>query len=669
MRMPSPAPPLHASARTSLPAVHSGGTPRSDSPSPPAPDVPFPRTSFPPPISEAEALLAEDGVMASAQVASLRGWRDALLGLLEDMDRGPPAEGPPLDDVWHWFAANERLTRSLAFAEHSTLSAFAVHVAGHGGPEGAEVAERWREVVLRLRLQQKESLWNVKYMRIVQNPLTQLCADDAVLSGSLAGTVGRLLRSLQRIFCTSSFFREHRMTLLLHKILKVIVKNAGIHITSPLAVSSPPGGYRASLQAAEQLRDAFKAFSDHYFISDMESKSSSRPATAPVPGGFGTRRKDASDLGWWRATMRTSLDQAEHGSSLCSRVATLLSRHAILCASLPGIRAADPELMREAEAFMELHSGVRSLMDTSEMLDPKHRVEAMTAVNEVEERLLLLLAKVNERRLLVTDAAYGDEDDVAGVGVAEILTLPHVADGEAQHILRPATSPSVQESIDSMREELRQFDSKLAGMSKMIRQNATQSCLPFSPPARLVGVEANEQSAQTNAADHQDSIAALEVAKRSSWYKEPPQVLPSDVPLIQVSSSVKMRAINRVPSRPRTSQPSMLSRPQTAPAASQSSMLAHPRTIPAASLPSQVEHPDEVELPHEDESGEHQVRSDAEVDVDTSYLTVAAARHVGGDGGGGGAGMAGGAAEHDGASSDGDVQDPMNAFNMTWRVT
>merc|ERR1719215_1616144 len=110
-------------------------------------------------------------------------------------------------------------------------------------------------------------------------------------------------------------------------------------------------------------------------------------------------------------------------------------------------------------------------------------------------------------------------------------------------------------------------------MSQMIRSNSTQSRFPFSPPARL-----EEPCSKHQAEDHEDNAAALEVARRSSWYREPPQVLPRDVPVIEVSTDLKIREIKRMPSRPRTSQPSMLIRPQTAPAAPESSSMPEPRT-------------------------------------------------------------------------------------------
>merc|ERR1719401_326553 len=56
-----------------------------------------------------------------------------------------------------------------------------------------------------------------------------------------------------------------------------------------------------------------------------------------------------------------------------------------------------------------------------------------------------------------------------------------------------------------------------------------------------------------------DRAAALEVAKRSAWYHEPPPLLPVDVPLIEVHHGIRQTTIHRCPSRPRTAHPVLFS--------------------------------------------------------------------------------------------------------------
>lgn len=40
------------------------------------------------------------------------------------MERGPTSEDP-LEELWHWLAASERLARGLSFAEHFSVAGLA----------------------------------------------------------------------------------------------------------------------------------------------------------------------------------------------------------------------------------------------------------------------------------------------------------------------------------------------------------------------------------------------------------------------------------------------------------------------------------------------------------------------------------------------------------------
>ncbi|CAK0903274.1 unnamed protein product, partial [Prorocentrum cordatum] len=135
-------------------------------------------------------------------------------------------------EVWHWLAASERLTRCTSFAEHPAVRAL-VQRAGEGDQESQEAVSRWQSAARQLRQLQKESGWNARYLRVVEEPLALIASEDAVREGALGRTTSQLMRSLQRIYVTSSYFKESRMALLLHKVLKVLVSQAGSHLVSP----------------------------------------------------------------------------------------------------------------------------------------------------------------------------------------------------------------------------------------------------------------------------------------------------------------------------------------------------------------------------------------------------------------------------------------------------
>lgn len=560
---------------------------------------------FPPQLSEEEAhnLFAEESERVREQ--TLRGWCDAMLELLQEVNRGPGAEASPLEEVWHWLAANDRLTRSLSFADQARVADLVASIGqGEDCQEGAEIVSRWRAATLKLRQLQKESNSNAAYLRIVEDPLFQLASDDIVVSGALPRVVRSLLRSMQHIYCTSFYLKEHRMALLLHKILKVLITQASSNLVSIDKVAEPPCGFEVAIQTARQLRDAFQTFTDNYFISEAAaagaSKSDRRPATALGTQDNRTlaslaRRKD-SDLGWWRATVRTSLEHANHCREVCSGIANLLAQCADLAGTLPALRnTADPDLQRDAESFVALHSGLKCGASVAEVLDLKRRVEVCMRLRDVEDRVRGLVARVEDAGIAIGDgcaALDGDGDGNvrfvasagAAGGTAEVLTLPG---GETEcYRQRPASAQEMQENIDSMREELQQFGSQLDYLGDIIAQKAPTGHR-FAPPPRGGGGSSNPR--RVDNAEAAEKAAGLEVARRSTWYMEPPPLLPADVPMIEVRHDIIQTTIHRCPSRPRTAHPRLFvtkstteaSRPATAAPAGLTEALSSTEARPA----------------------------------------------------------------------------------------
>eukprot|EP00927_Polykrikos_kofoidii_P026555 TRINITY_DN23618_c0_g1_i1.p1 TRINITY_DN23618_c0_g1~~TRINITY_DN23618_c0_g1_i1.p1 ORF type:complete len:676 (-),score=106.83 TRINITY_DN23618_c0_g1_i1:59-2086(-) len=582
MQAPSPRglPPLPPSASNSRPAA----------------------VEFPASVEEAEDLLREyadhddgeagDAVGVHSSKAAWRGgavvrrWSDALKEITEAVHRGSSSEAPA-EEVWHWLAGSERLTRCLAFAEHAAMVEL-TGVLEDSGPEGSETASRWADAVRRLRQVQKECDWNARYLQVIERPLSRLSTAEVVESGMLPQTIGTLMRSLNRVYCTSNFYRESRMAPFLHKVLKVLVNQASEHLVSPYAVARPPRGLDVSLRLAGQLRDAFATFKDNYFVRDAVAPNSAsvvqnerRPATAPGPKGERSsssgpsRRKDSSvDLGWWRATVRCSLEQAEHCQMLSERINKLLAGCARLAEAMPALQHASPRIYQRASNFTELHSGVRNFGAMSDILDLKRRMEVNGKVGEVEEKLQELLRDIETSGASIVSKdgenghgcpspQHSDTEqpwhcESSSGGVAEVLSLSTGGADYNGSLARPATSGELQEDIDSLRDELRAFGEQIDTLGEVTRRATASGLNRFAPPPRTsAGIRTGFAESQSRDADGMAS--ALEVVKRSSWYREPPPLLPAGVPLIEVSSRIQMRAINRVPSRPKTSQPRMFS--------------------------------------------------------------------------------------------------------------
>ncbi|CAE7193302.1 unnamed protein product [Symbiodinium sp. CCMP2592] len=87
--------------------------------------------------------LAERGDDEAFSSASgvLSGWSDSILELVAEVARGPTAEAP-VEEVWHWLAASERLARALSFADHFSVAGLAARLETQQEAAG-EAAERW----------------------------------------------------------------------------------------------------------------------------------------------------------------------------------------------------------------------------------------------------------------------------------------------------------------------------------------------------------------------------------------------------------------------------------------------------------------------------------------------------------------------------------------------
>lgn len=577
-----------SSARPPRPGTSSGaaGAAAAAAAPAPAPSEQPAAEPFPPSIAQAEAVAEAE---AEQRGAALEAWRRALLEVLEGVQRGSGPEAPPVEEVWHWLAGNERLARCLSFCEHAAVARVA-----HGFEADAqrgEIAGRWQAAVKELKRLHRECDWNARYLRVVEAPLQRLDGEDALRAGALASTVRGLLRSLQKIFCTSAYFKEERMAQLLRKILKSLVSKAGCHLVGLYEVARPPGGLGAAFRTAGQLRDGFQAFIENHFIGEGASGSTSpprgrsserRPATAPglcadrfSSGALSsarrgdtarqgsTRRSDSTDLGWWRATARVSLEHAEHCQLLCQRLAEVLERWAQLRETVPQLSTADPELHRDVEAFDELYSGVKSGGSAADLLDLKRRMQAASMLQAVEERLAALITRAEAAGVVLPEVPVAleevEEDDEGreAAAAAEVLTL---SEGPAESACRPGSAAAlIQENISSIQEDLQRFGSQLE--SRVGDLLSRRSAYNFVPPTRGGGPGAGPSAAAPSpwrCAEEEEAAerrAALEVARRASWYKEPPPVLPSGVPLIEVRHGITQRVIHSLPQRPHTAHP------------------------------------------------------------------------------------------------------------------
>lgn len=490
---------------------------------PPVPkaQIAVPPSTFPPSSQEADELLrtlAEEASVKAINEAclALSGWTDAILELLAEVERGPSSEDP-LDEVWHWLAASERLARSLSFAEHFSVAGLASRLES----EETKEQQRWHGAVRQLRTAQKESSWNARYLRVIEEPLARLSKES---SEQLPRLLATLMRSLRRIH-SSSQLREHCMARLLQKVLKAVVSRAGNELPPIFQVAAKSN--RAD--EAVHFRDAFQCFLDNYFVNeDAAGAAAEKPAgSTPRRPASGDRvNRQHSGLGWWRATVRHSQELADNSARLCGRLAGILTDAAGLRAALPQLQCTDAGLMHDVQGFLELYSGARSGLSSAELLDLKRCHEAAAQLSEVQERLRQLTARCEKAGV---DMCLDPDCSDALPSTAEVLTLEPSVPG-------PVNVPAMQESIHSLQEDLDEMGSQLENFSQLIEK------ANFAPPSRSQDLD----------------VAAQEVARRSSWFHTPPAVVPKDVPIIEVQDRIAQRVITRCPSRPRTAQPALV---------------------------------------------------------------------------------------------------------------
>lgn len=514
-----------------------------------------------------EQLLAVEGGSPGELEQALIGYSDTLLETVEEVLRGPTSD-IPVEEVWHWLSSFERLGRLLSFVDHPSTQRLTARV--KEGPTGEETLRRWTASVKLLRQTSKECEWNARYLRVVEEPLARLLADEVVESGALPGLVKTVMKSLHRIHCASQHFREHRTAPLLGKVLKALLAQASASLVPPYEAAAPPQGFEVALWEVQQLQEAFQAYEEHFFLDSGASHASSprldrRPATAPGPKleRASSRRMNSGELGWWKATARTSAEHAAHCQSVCSRTLRLLELISQLSAAIPDLHATNPLLLRDVEGFLQLHSGLKEGEDAATLLDLKRRIPVLTQLSEVEERVTQLLRKVAAAGVRVPEPvkaspspssssfSHGAAGTVVTSSGAEVLTL------EEPQVNPMAEAAALKESIESMKEDLQRFGSQLDSLSSLFAPRAAGST--FSPlPRRAKESAAGGDSDEGNGADAPDEkeyARAKEVAKRASWYKPPPPVLPSSVPVIEVQHKISQRIITRCPSRPRTAQP------------------------------------------------------------------------------------------------------------------
>eukprot|EP00434_Breviolum_minutum_P010839 symbB.v1.2.009555.t1/scaffold604.1/size182248/13 len=269
---------------------------------------------------------------------------------------------------------------------------------------------------------------------------------------------------------------------LLQKVLKALVSRAADELPAVFQVAAAP--HRAD--EAIHFRDTFQCFRENYFVTeDAAGAAAEKPA---VLGSAGTPRRPASGdrvqrqhsgLGWWRATVRHSQELAENSARLCGRLAGVLTDVASLRAALPQLRM-DPSLMRDVQGFLELHSGPRSGLSSAELLDLKRCHEAEAQLSEVQERLQQLTRRCEKAGV---DMCLDPDDCDVVPSTAEVLTLEPSADNGPL----PVTVPAMQESINSLQEDLNQMGSQLENFSQLMEK------VSFAPPSRSEAMGAHQR--------------------------------------------------------------------------------------------------------------------------------------------------------------------------------
>lgn len=519
--------------------------------------------AFPPLLSEVEA---RQLCSAGRRSATLEAWRGAILKTLDLLMQGAPLESPPFDEVSHWLAANERLSRCLGFCEHRVVAQFMEGILECS--EGAKIIERWGLAVHELRRAQKESSWNATYLRVVEVPLQKLGGDEVCDGGALGCTLRSLMRSLQKIYSTSAHYKEERIAQLLRKVLKALVLKANERLPGLYDLSRPAGGLCGSVRRVKQFAEAFHIFLEHHFLEDAVSASTmggvggNRPSTSSssrddggssgmTGAGTPSSRKNSTDLGWWLATVRASRDHAEHCIAVCVGLCRCQEQWARLEMVLSDVRSVNPQLVHDLESFAELHSGVKQEWSAAQLLDPKHQLAARAELQSVREELETLIERVTGAgvSLPAEGALFEQQPQTDGKNV-DILVLESPA-GAADS--SKACLEEIQTGIEDMRADLDQFEDYLDDRAGAV--SFSSNGWAFSPmPRQGCKVDAGSSSD----AEKVEESVAMEVAKRASWYREPPPTLPEDVPLIEVKQTIHQRRITRVPSRPRSAHPRLV---------------------------------------------------------------------------------------------------------------
>jgi len=168
-----------------------------------------------------------------------------------------------------------------------------------------------------------------------------------------------------------------------------------------------------------------------------------------------------------------------------------------------------------------------------------------------------------------------DTYSLAAGSHADVLILPETEEEGRLAPLKPAphTCGELQEDIASLRDELKDFGSQLENLSSL-----SSKSLHFVPSSRVgeQGAAAEQEGEQDvdMSREASDKAMALEVAKRSSWYRAPPSELPEGCEMISVRQQIELRPVSELSDRPRSSHPCLLAgtstsmdgfRPSTAP--------------------------------------------------------------------------------------------------------
>jgi len=225
----------------------------------------------------------------------------------------------------------------------------------------------------------------------------------------------------------------------------------------------------------------------------------------------------------------------------------LLARWAEIKDALPQLHEVSAPLVRDVEAFAALHSGnVKVGGRANDLMDLTRRLESSSKLQDVEAQVRDLAARIQAAGVVMRDFPSDFPDCEDEQSAADVLVLDASEDATCSDE-RPS-SATIQESLRNMQSHLDSVGSEIDGrvdglLARMAAATQPQSL--FQPPPR----------GRSESGDAAELKAALEVAKRSSWYKEPPPLLTGDIEVIEVRTKIVSRTIHRCPSRPRTSQP------------------------------------------------------------------------------------------------------------------